>query len=111
MFASTYVFTASPLSPGVPSPVVRVKARPATEIVVEARSVVGPGVFELSVIEHSPVVPTVLQLVALRSAGPLTFVKPTTVSAGAFADPEPSLTLTCAVKVCGEPTSFVAAFG
>ena len=43
--------------------------------------------------------------------GPLTFVKVTTVSAGAFTKPDPSLTFTCAVNVCGEPTSFVAASG
>ena len=78
---------------------------------VDARSVVTPAVVELRVTAHSPVVPTVVQLATLNEPGPLTFVKLTTVSTGAFTNPEPSFTLTCAVNVCGEPTSFVAASG
>src|SRR3954471_7440181 len=111
MFASTYVLTASALSPGFASAVARLNVRPPTPTETEACSVVEPGEVELSVIEHSPLAPAVVQLFALKVPVPFTVVKLTTAPAGAFAAPEPSLTFTWAVNVWAEPTSFVAANG
>src|SRR5438045_2271738 len=94
-FASTNVFTASAPSPAGAAAAARFTVNPPPPGAVDARSVVTPAACELSVTEHSPVVPTVLQLAALNEPGPLTSVKLTPVSAGAFAKPEPSLTFTC----------------
>src|SRR3954470_10840608 len=111
MFASTQVLTASALSPACASPVARCKLRPPTVTSVLARNVVTPAVAEGHVTEHSPVAPTVVHVGELNEPGPLSFVNVTSLSAAAFAKPEPSFTFTCAVNVCGEPTSFVAVNG
>src|SRR5215213_9535825 len=112
MFASTHVFAAFALSPAFVSPVARCNVTPPTTGSVDAFSTVTPAVADVSVTEQEPVVPTVVQLAALRSPGPLTFEKFTTVPAGAFTNvPEPVSTSTCAVNVCGSPTAFVAVNG
>src|SRR6188508_1189865 len=67
-------------SPAFASPVARLTVCPPTTTAVEARTVVWPEVVLLvSVTEHSPVVPTVVQLGALSAPGPLTIVKLMTV--------------------------------
>src|SRR6266540_264887 len=111
MLASTHVLTAFALSPTCASPVARLSTNPPTVTAVEALSVVTPAVAEVSDTEHSPVVPTVLQLAGVRMPGPLTMLKLIVVPAGAFAKPEPSFTFTCPVNEWGVPISFVGVNG
>src|SRR4051812_50205978 len=107
MFASTNVFTASPLSPGFESDVARLNVKPATPTETDACSVVAPGEVELTVTVHSPLVPAVVQLFAPSVPLPPTVVKLTTVPAGAVAGPEPAFTFTCAVEGGGGPPPLV----
>ena len=94
MLASTQFLTALPLSPAWPSPVARFRVWPITTTVVEARTVVTPGVELLSVTVHEPVVPIVVQLAGVNVPGPLRIVKLIVVPAGAFTNPLPELMFT-----------------
>jgi hypothetical protein len=107
IIASTHVFAAGPEFEPVPS-VLTVSEKPNTMGELEAVTVVTPVAPELSVIVHDPVPPEVVQGVAeVNPPGPV-FVKKIEVPSGAFVEPVPSLTLTCAVNVCDWPTRFVA---
>src|SRR5262249_54911090 len=111
MFASTHVFTAGPEFPPVPF-VSRVSVIPLTETVVCALTVVVPAVDETSVIWQLPVPPAVVHgFGVVKLPGPLSIVKLIDVPFGALTNPPPLFTVTCAVKTCGEPTSFVAVAG
>src|SRR5262249_20662941 len=111
MFASTQLLAAFALSPAFPSPVERVSGTPPTEPIVDAFSVATPAVEEVRLTEHEPVPPAVVQLAGLTEPGPVTTVKLIVVPFGAVTKPLPSFTFTCAVNVCGVPTSFVAVKG
>src|SRR5262245_45448495 len=106
---------ASALSPGFPSPVVRVSGTPPTVTVVVALIIVVPDVGELIVTVHEPVPPDVVQLDGPTNVAdaPAVFVseKAIDVPFGAFTKPVPGLTLTCAVRTWFVPTGLVAVGG
>src|SRR6476620_407937 len=97
---ASHRFDASPLLGAVPS-VSRVSDTPNTVTVVDACTVVVPAVGELITTVQLPVARTVVQV--LPAAGTNVAVAPpvfcsvvvTSVPAGAFANPVPSLTVTC----------------
>src|SRR5262249_35066045 len=98
MLASTHVFTAGPEVPAVRS-VLRVSGRRLTDSVVCALTVVVPAVEETSVIVQLPVPPEVVHgFGVVKPPGPLSIVKLIDVPSGAFTNPLPLFTVTCAVK-------------
>src|SRR5438105_3924833 len=72
-----------------------------------------PGVVDVICTVQSPVVPTVLQVFTAptKPPGPLTFDAVTSVFAGAFVEPVPSLTFTWTVNVWFVPIGFAAVAG
>src|SRR5215208_2802552 len=105
--SSAHSFVAGPLL--APEPLVwRVSVTPPTDAVTWALTTVVPAVGEVRVIVQLPVAATVAHgFGVVNEPGPLSIVKLIGVAAGAFANPEPLLTLTCAVKVCVVPTGLV----
>ena len=95
MFASTHVLTAFGRVAGVRvAGGARDASGHATTTVVEALTVVTPGVEEFRVTVHDPVVPIVVQLAGVSVPGPLTIEKLIVVPAGALTKPVPSSTFT-----------------
>jgi hypothetical protein len=96
----TQIFWAFALSPGNPSPVVRVSDTPPTLTVVVALITVVPTDADVNVTVQLPVASTVRHGDPAIVPGPLTFVTVMLVPAGAFTKPVPVFTFTCTVKVC-----------
>jgi len=111
ILAATHAFVAFGPSPTFASPVVLVSKTPPTETVVVACKVVVPAVADVIVTSQVPVAPTVLQFCVAGVPGPAMMFTVQTVPAGAFAKPEPSLTLMWQCNVCCVPTGFAAVSG
>lgn len=109
---STYCFCALALSPGSPSPVVRVRTTPPTVTSVVAWIVFAPGALEVILTVHSPFGSTVVQLLGpTKVAEPVGIEKVISVPGGAVRPPVPALTLTCPVSVCVSLTWLTAVGG
>src|SRR5262249_11897538 len=97
--AFTHVLTAGPEFAPAPF-VLRVNETPPTLTVVWADTVVTPVTADDNVIWQLPVPPAVVHGFAdVNAPGPLSIVKLIWVPSGAFTNPVPSFTFTCAVNV------------
>src|SRR5262245_13899094 len=105
--AFTHSFVAGPELLSVPS-VFLVSVTPATVTVVCADTTVAPVWLDVSVIWQEPVPPAVVHgFGVVNEPGPLSIVKLICVPSGAFVNPLPLFTFTCAVKTWFWPTRFV----
>jgi len=111
ILASTYCFTAGPLSPDLLSPVARVINTPPTVKVALAFAVIVPAVVLLTTTVQVAVVPEKLTVLPVQLSVTDDGVKPVNVTvtlAVVAAVAAPGACVTVTVKVCALPTSLVA---